>query len=202
MPQRLIDLINAVAIGASAGGIETLTAILPALRRTTNAAIFIVLHLPKDKPSLLASIFAPRCALPVREAGDGEPVEPGTVYFAPPDYHLLLDDGPRLSLSVDNLVHHSRPSIDVLFESAADIYGPRLLGILLSGGNDDGAQGLLRVQRCGGHTVVQQPDTAQVAQMPRAALARMQPDAVLTPHAIAELLRALPQRPPLSPASR
>ena len=112
--------IEGVVIGASAGGVQALAQLLPAFAQGTKAAIFVVLHLPRDRPSLLAEVFSPKCALRVREAQDKEPVAPGTVYFAPSNYHLLVDDGPQLALSTDDLVHHSRPSIDVLFESAAE----------------------------------------------------------------------------------
>jgi two-component system chemotaxis response regulator CheB len=185
--------IRAVVIGASAGGIEALSSILPALSACAPFAVLIVVHLPKDRPSLLPSLFSERCALPVQEAVDGDPVMPGVIYFAPPDYHLLLDNGPRISLSIDELVNYSRPSIDVLFESAADIFGAQLLAILLSGGNDDGAKGLVYVKRCNGSAIVQQPETALVDQMPRAALARIVPDAVLTPAEIGHVLREMSQ---------
>ena len=131
--------LDAIAIGGSAGSIEALGAVLPALPAGFHAALLVVLHLPRERPSLLCNIFRQRCALPVREAQDKEPVEPGTVYFAPPDYHLLVDSGPRLCLSADAPLNFSRPSIDVLFESAADEYGPRLMAVLLSGANSDGA---------------------------------------------------------------
>lgn len=143
---------------------------------------------PRDRPSRLAAIFQARCVLPVREAQDKEPVAPGTVYLAPPDYHLLLDQGPALSLSADAPVNYSRPAIDVLFESAADVYRERLLGMILTGGNQDGAAGLAAVQRSGGVTVVQEPQGAQVALMPAAALQRVVPDHVLPLDRIADLL--------------
>lgn len=186
-----VDDIAAVVIGASAGGIEALSAILPALRKGAHVAVFIVVHLPKDRPSLLPTLFAERCALTVREAISGEPIAMETIYFAPADYHLLLDDSYCIALSIDEAVNYSRPSIDVLFESAADLYGSQLIGILLSGGNDDGSQGLLRIQRCGGYTIVQLPETAKVAQMPAAALLRMTPNAVLTLPQIADVLHSL-----------
>lgn len=182
--------IEAVVIGASAGGIEALSVLLPALPRTTGAAVLVVVHLPRSRPSLLVDIFAPKCRLPVREADDKEPIAGGTVYFAPPDYHLLVDAGPRFALSVDEPVHYSRPSIDVLFESAADQYRTHLLGILLTGGNQDGASGLRDVQRAGGRTVVQEPASAQMPLMPESALALLTPDHVLPLAGIAALLRA------------
>ncbi len=187
----LAGRIDAIVIGASAGGVEALSWLLPALPRSLKAAVFVVLHLPRERPSLLVEIFQPKCALPVREAEDKEPVEPGTVYLAPPDYHLLLDDGPQLSLSADEPVHFSRPSIDVLFESAADLYRQRLLGILLSGANEDGAEGAAAIQRAGGVTVVQHPDGAHSSQMPASALKRFAPSHVLELDGIVLLLRTL-----------
>ena len=162
--------IDAVAIGASAGGVEVLSVLLSALPASCRASFFIVMHIPRERPSLLADVFNAKCALPVREAEEKEPVQPGTVYFAPPDYHLLLDRGPALALSSDEPVHFSRPSIDVLFDSAADIYGERLLGLILTGANQDGAEGLAAVGRAGGRTVVQEPSGAAVPFLPEAAL--------------------------------
>lgn len=183
--------VDAVVIGASAGGVEALSMLLPALRPGTAVAVFVVVHLPRDRPSLLAEIFARKCALAVREAEDKEPVQPGTVYFAPNNYHLLVDQGPQLALSVDELVHHSRPSIDVLFESAADVYRKKLLGIILTGANDDGAQGLAAVRESGGITVVQDPASAQSPQMVLSAIKRRSPDHVLSLEDIAALLATL-----------
>jgi two-component system chemotaxis response regulator CheB len=184
--------IGAVAIGASAGGVQALSVLLPALPAKAAVAVFIVLHLPRDRPSILAEVFSRKCLLDVREAQDKEPVIAGTVYFAPANYHLLLDHGPQLALSVDDLVHHSRPSIDVLFESAAEVYGNRLLGIILTGANEDGAQGLAAVHDAGGLTVVQTPETAQSPQMVISALKLRQPDYVLPLEEIAAMLSALP----------
>ena len=162
--------IDAVAIGASAGGVEVLSVLLSALPASCRASFFVVMHIPRERPSLLADLFNAKCALAVREAEDKEPVQPGTVYFAPPDYHLLLDRGPALALSSDEPGHFSRPSIDVLFDSAADIYGERLLGLILTGANQDGAEGLAAVGRAGGRTVVQEPGGAAVPFLPEAAL--------------------------------
>jgi two-component system chemotaxis response regulator CheB len=185
--------IDAVVIGASAGGVDALSALLPALPSNTKAAAFIVLHLPRDRPSVLAELFARKCALPVREAEDKESVAAGTVYFAPSNYHLLLERGPQIALSTDDLVHHSRPSIDVLFESAAHVYGSRLLGIILTGANDDGAAGLAAVHDGGGITVVQQPETARFPRMIMSALKLRPVDLVLPLDRIAALLGTLNQ---------
>jgi two-component system chemotaxis response regulator CheB len=186
------ERIEAIVIGGSAGAVEALGVLLPALPRQLQAAVFIVLHLPRERPSLLVEIFRSKCSLPVKEAEDKEPVQAGTVYFAPPDYHLLLDRGPQLSLSVDEPVHFSRPSVDVLFESAADVYGVRLMGIILSGANADGAAGLAAVHGAGGLTIVQEPGSAQVPVMALSALERSPADFVLSLEQIAALLRALP----------
>jgi two-component system, chemotaxis family, protein-glutamate methylesterase/glutaminase len=184
--------IRAIVIGASAGGTEALTALLPRLPRGLRASVFVVVHLAKNRPSLLPQIFKTHCALPLRDAQDKEEVQMGTVYFAPPDYHLLLDAGPQIALSVDAPIRFSRPSVDVLFESAADVYGDRLLGIVLSGANDDGARGLKVIDEVGGKTIVQDPLAAKVATMPAAAR-RMVPNAlVLSLPEIGNLLAALP----------
>jgi two-component system chemotaxis response regulator CheB len=190
-PESLCRRIECIVVGASAGGVEALGILLPALPSTLRVPMFIVLHLPRDRRSLLAEIFAPRCALAVREAEDKEPIQPGTVYFAPPDYHLLLESSGSIALSADDPVHFSRPSIDVLFESAAEAYGERLLGIILTGANEDGAEGLEAVHRAGGMTVVQQPDDAQAPLMVMSALKRIPVDFVLSLERIAQLLRTL-----------
>ncbi|MES2889126.1 MAG: chemotaxis protein CheB [Pseudomonadota bacterium] len=187
LPRR----IEAVVVGASAGGVEALSVLLPALVSEGRLAVFVVLHLPRDRRSLLSHIFRRECTVPVQEAEDKQPVVPGTVYFAPPDYHLLIDTGPSLALSVDDPVNYSRPSIDVLFESAADVYRERLMAIVLTGANQDGALGLAAVQAAGGVTVVQDPATAQSASMPRAALERVAADFVLNLEQIAALLASL-----------
>ena len=189
--ETLRNRIEGVVIGASAGGVEALTLLLPALPATFRPALFIVLHLPRERPSLLVEIFARRCVRPVREADDKEPVEPGTVYFAPPDYHMLLEKNRQIALSADEPVHFSRPSIDVLFESAAEVYGERLLGVILTGGNQDGAVGLQAIHQAGGVTVVQQPDNAKVPLMVVSALQRSPADFVLSLPEIAQLLGAL-----------
>jgi two-component system, chemotaxis family, protein-glutamate methylesterase/glutaminase len=164
--------VDAIVIGTSAGGVEALSVLLPALSRGYHGAVLVVLHLPREHPSLLVDIFGPKCALAVREAADKEPVAPGTIYFAPSDYHLLVDHGPELALSMDAPVNFSRPSIDVLFESAADAYGARAVGVLLTGVNQDGAEGLARIAAAGGFTIAQDPETAERPEMPGAAVRR------------------------------
>lgn len=187
-------IIEAVVIGASAGGVEALSEILPALRADAAVATMVVLHIPRERPSLLPEIFAAKCAQPVLEAQDKEPALAGAIYFAAPDYHLLVDQAPEgvlLAMSNDEAVNFSRPAIDVLFESAADVYGERLLGVLLTGGNQDGAAGLQAIRGAGGLTVVQDPQEAQVPYMPEQALALGEIDYVLTLGQIADLLGSL-----------
>ena len=182
--------VDAMVIGASAGGVQALSILLPALPSSLRAAVFIVLHLPRDKPSVLAQIFQHKCALPVFEAEDKLPVVPGQVYVAPANYHMLIETGPQLALSADDPVHHSRPSIDVLFESAADVYKNRVLGVILTGANEDGAAGLACIKDAGGITIVQAPETAQAPLMVKSALALRPADWVLPLEEIAALLQA------------
>lgn len=165
----------AIVIGASAGGVEALKPLLSALT-PRSPPIMVVVHIPRQQPSLLATIFSQSCPGPVREAVDKMPLHPGEVYFAPPDYHLLVERGPSLALSIDDPVQYCRPAIDVLFESAADVYGADLVAIVLTGNNDDGAAGLAAVRRRSGRVIVQDPASAQGSTMPAAALRRV-PDA-------------------------
>lgn len=185
---------DAIVIGGSSGAIDALSILLPALPAGLRAGVIVVLHLPSDRRSLLSDIFSYRCALPVQEAQDQQPIQPGLVYFAPPGYHLLVDRGPRLALSIDPPVNFSRPSIDVLFQSAADCYGERLLGVLLSGANEDGAEGLAAIHAAGGHALVQAPASAAVPAMPDAALALVPSARALTPDEIAAVFAQLPTR--------
>lgn len=189
--ESLKGRIEAIVIGASAGGVEALGLILPSLPAKFRPAVLIVLHLPRERPSLLVEIYEKRCALPIREADDKEPIEPGTIYFAPPDYHMLVERNRQIALSTEEPVHFSRPSVDVLFESAADAFGSRLLGVILTGANEDGASGLHAIHRAGGVTVVQQPDSAKVPLMVVSALQRNPADFVLSLPEIAELLKGL-----------
>ena len=183
---------RAIVIGASAGGVAVLRDLLPRLPATLDAAVLVVLHLPPDRPSLLPEIFRRVCALPVVEAEDKAPVLPGTIVFAPPDYHLMVDAGPALALSVDEPVQWSRPAIDVLFETAADVYGAALVGIVLTGASHDGAAGLAAVAKAGGRTLVQNPATAESPTMPSAALSAVPGAETLDLTALAELFATGP----------
>ncbi|MCC7416988.1 MAG: chemotaxis protein CheB [Acidobacteria bacterium] len=161
--------IDAIVVGGSAGAFTVLSSLLPALGPAPRVPVLVVLHLPPDRPSAAAAALGGR-GQRVKEAEDKERIEAGVIYFAPPGYHLLVEPDRSLALAFDEPVHHSRPSIDVLFESAADAFGEGLLGVILSGANEDGAAGLGAISARGGLTVVQRPDTAEHPFMPAAAL--------------------------------
>jgi two-component system chemotaxis response regulator CheB len=162
---------EAVVIGASAGAIQALSRILPALPADYPIPVLVVVHIPADRSDLLAPLFQAKCRVRVKEAEDKEPILPGVVYFGPSDYHLLVEADRTISLSVDEPVLYSRPSIDVLFESAADTYRAGLVGVILTGANEDGAAGLRAVAAVGGTALVEDPATAFAPAMPSAALA-------------------------------
>lgn len=176
-----------MAIGASAGGIEALHVVLEALPRDFPAAVLVVQHLDPRHRSRLPALLGRRCRLSVKEATSGETVEPGTVYIAAPDAHLLVRDG-RVVLSGGRHVHFSRPSIDLLFESVADAYGKRAISLVLTGSGVDGADGTRAVKAKGGTTLVQSPSTASHDAMPRAAGATGCVDTILALHEIGPAL--------------
>ena len=159
-----------IVIGGSAGGLEALLAILSTLPATHTTPIVVVLHLAPNAPSLLPALLERATSLRVIEIEDKQPLIPRTIHVAPANYHVLLERDATLALSVDRPVNFSRPSIDVSFESAAQAFGPAVIGILLSGANDDGAQGLWQIAEAGGLAVVQDPVTARQPAMPRAAI--------------------------------
>jgi two-component system chemotaxis response regulator CheB len=183
-----LPAVDAIVVGASAGGVEALLKIFAPLPKGYRLPIITVLHVPDERRSQLAEVFTSRLAIPVKEADDKEALVPGTMYFASPGYHLSIESDKTFSFSQEERVFHSRPSVDILFDSAADVYGPRLAGILLTGANNDGAFGLARIKQCGGFTVVQDPKTAQARTMPEAALALHTPNYLLPLHDIGLLL--------------
>ena len=183
--------IEAVVIGASAGGVEALGALLPKLPAGWRLPVFCILHLPGDRESRLAELFGERLPLPVKEAADKESIAPGTVYFAGSGYHLSVEEDFTFSLSCEPPVHYARPAIDLLMESSADAYGPGLVGILLTGANHDGAAGMAYIHASGGLTIVQDPDDALVATMPKSAIDRFTPHLILPLARIGALLPML-----------
>lgn len=186
--------IELLVIAGSAGGVDALMALLPALPAGGSLSVVCILHLPQDRESRLAELFDQRIAPPVREACDKQPIEPGTVYFAGPGYHLSIEQDRSFSLSCEPPVHFARPAIDVLLESAADACGPALAAVLVTGANQDGADGMARVRACGGLAIVQDPAEAQVATMPEHAIRRSAPHLVLPLAQIAALLPLLENR--------
>ncbi|WP_417660733.1 chemotaxis protein CheB [Pseudomonas sp.] len=170
--------IEALVVGASAGGVSALLTIFSGLPANFRLPIAVVIHLPDNRQSSLAEVMSKRLGLPAKEAENLEPLQAGTLYFAAPSYHLSVEADHSFSYSREEPVYFSRPSIDFLFESAADAYGSSLAGILLTGANQDGAAGLTAIKRLGGFTVVQDPQDAQVPTMPLAALALHQPDVI------------------------
>ncbi len=181
--QGASPVVEAVVVGASAGGVKALQAILPRLARC-RLPILVVVHLPPRRKSLLPELFAPYCEGSVREPFDKEPVGPG-VWFAAPNYHLMVERDRTFSLTTDAHVWFSRPSIDVLFESAADAYGPALVAVVLTGANADGAAGAKAVRDAGGTVAVEAPESAEVPTMPRAAIAAAAPQFVGSLDAVA-----------------
>ncbi len=162
---------GAVAIGASAGGLDAVSKVLAALPENFPHAVIVVQHIAPNAHDALAQRFRRHCRLPVREADDKEPVLPGVVFVAPPDFHLMVEPEMRFSLSRDERVNFSRPSIDVLMETAAEVFFSALTGVILTGASADGAAGLAAIIRLGGRAIVQSPETAEVDFMPRAAIA-------------------------------
>ena len=168
-----------VVIGTSWGGLNAVRVILGALPRRVEVPIVVVQHRHRDSDGLLAELLQDVTPMPVAEVEDKDLVEPGKVYVAPPNYHLLVDDG-HFALSTEEAVRFSRPSIDVTFISAADEYGAGTIGIVLTGANDDGARGLKRIIDRGGRAIVEDPATAEISTMPTAAL-RLVPTATVMP---------------------
>lgn len=179
----------AVVIGCSAGGLDALHQVLDAFPKEFAATVIIVAHIAADSVNLLPALLAKTCRLAVSEAREREPALPGHVYVAPPNYHLLIEPNRVFALSVDERVCFVRPSIDVLFHSAADAYGEQLVGVILTGANNDGAEGLKAVKAAGGFTLVQEPSDAYADTMPKAAIATGAVDKVLAlPALVTEIL--------------
>lgn len=177
---QLTNRPQAIIIGGSAGSLEVLLQILPRLIVPVAFSIVIVLHRKAGDDTLLENLIAVKSTVPLKEVEDKTPLLPGFIYIAPSDYHLLFEKNHELALDASEKINFSRPSIDVAFESVADIFGADLVGILLSGANSDGTAGLIAIQNAGGIAVVQKPETAEMAYMPRNAIENLTPDYILT----------------------
>jgi two-component system chemotaxis response regulator CheB len=184
----LNDLYKAVVIGTSTGGTDALNQVFGPLAPSFPLPIFVVQHLYPLQQKAGIVKFNENCRISIKEAEEKEKIKSGQVYLAPPNYHLLIEDNHTISFSVDAKVNFSRPSIDVLFESAIDVFGKQLVGILLTGANADGVKGLRKISEYGGLTIVQDPDTAVAPTMPLAALEEFNVDLILSPVKIGNFL--------------
>ncbi len=182
---------DAIVLGTSAGGIEAIKKILPSLPAKLRIPVLIVIHIAPDGSNLLSEIFSDDTQYSLKEAESGEELREKTIYFAPADYHLSVEKNRTLSLSNEEEVFYSRPSIDVLFESASIAFGKRTLALLCTGANQDGAQGAYKIFQRGGTVIVQDPQDADFPTMPESALALFKPNAVLPLKNIQALLRNL-----------
>lgn len=183
-----------VVIGGSAGSLTVILSLLSAIGKDFPMPVLIVLHRNNIFESSLEELLSSRTGLEIKEVEEKEVLRSGVVYICPADYHVLLETDGTFSLDYSERVHFSRPSIDVTFRSAAEVYGPGVIALLLSGGNADGAEGLADVQELGGITVVQDPSTAEVPYMPQQAVVRMKPDYVVAAEELPFFVRGLVYR--------
>jgi two-component system chemotaxis response regulator CheB len=193
MAQDSVIKYKMLAIGGSAGSLEVILKIVTALPVTTNISVFIIVHRKNDGESIFRNLLSARTDLPVKEIEDKEEIISGIIYIAPADYHVLIENEKMFSLDLSEKVHHSRPSIDVCFESVAEVFGKSAIAVLLSGANADGAEGIRKIQQCGGFAIVQDPESADVGYMPQQALEIMQPDKILSGNDIALFISKLLQ---------
>ncbi|MDF2154536.1 chemotaxis protein CheB [Vibrio sp. CAU 1672] len=182
---------RAVVIGASAGGLAAMETVLTKLKPGFCLPVLLVQHISPNVESYLAAHFSKRSSLKVKEGEDKEPIRRGELYIAPPNYHMLVEVDGSIALSIDAPVNYSRPSIDVLFESASDYYGHQLIGIVLTGANSDGALGLKKIKQRGGLAVVQSVETAEATAMPQAAIDAVDVDHVISLEDIGDFLNSV-----------
>jgi two-component system chemotaxis response regulator CheB len=193
MAENNVAKYKMVVIGGSAGSLEVVIRIVSQLPANGVTSFVIIVHRKNSADSILQNLLSTKTKLPVKEVEDKEKILPGTIYLAPPDYHLLFENESGFSLDTSEKIHHSRPSIDVTFESAAEIYGSSLIGVLLSGANADGSEGIKKISENKGLTIVQNPISAEVAFMPEQAINKMTPGAILHGHEIATYLQNILQ---------
>lgn len=186
---------RAVVIGVSTGGVLALKQILAALPIDFPIPVLVVTHITPTADDGLAQLLNSQCSIRVKEADEEEPLAPGTVYLAPANYHLLVERSGVLELSVDPPVNFARPSVDVLFESAAEAFGRQLIGIILTGAGHDGSRGLLQIRQAGGLVIVQDPADAEMDSMPRKALELLAPDYLVSLPELPALLCRLTHNP-------
>ena len=182
---------EAVVIGTSAGGLNVLSEILKELPGDFPLPVMIVQHRAKDESYLLEEILRAKCRIKIKQADEKENIIKGTVYFAPPNYHLLVERDHTLSLSNDQLVNYSRPAIDILFETAASVYKNKLIGIILTGANKDGSAGIKAIKKNGGMTIAENPGTAEYYLMPKEAIDTGYVDSVMETEEIKNFLLSI-----------
>lgn len=182
---------RALVIAGSAGSLDVILKALPRIRTDLSFPLIVVLHRKNSYDSVLAELFQYKTKIPVKEVEDKQSIENGVIYIAPADYHLLLEDSGVFSLDASEKVNYSRPSIDVTFESAAEVYREALVCILLSGANADGVQGLKKVKCFGGTVAVQEPSSAEVPFMPEQAILHSGVDHILHTNDVAEFINGL-----------
>jgi len=188
---KIIANCKVVIIGGSAGSLNALMQILPDLSQLNGFAVVIVLHRKSTDDQTLEELIALKSSITVKIVEDKVPLVPGCIYVAPSNYHLLFEKNDTLSLDISEKINYSRPSIDVSFESASEIYGEALVGILLSGSNTDGTYGLKAIKAAGGTIVVQNPTVAEMPFMPHNAILNTNPDFVLDNQQILEFISAI-----------
>ena len=179
---------EAIVIGVSSGGMNAMKVMFSLLPKDFNTPIIIVQHISAHSDNLWIKLLNDQNNLSIKEADEKENIEYGKVYIAPPNYHLLIEKDKTFSLTIDERVNFARPSIDVLFESAAEAYKDKLIGVVLTGSNNDGTNGIKRIQECGGLTIIQDPETAESSYMPASAIAVIKPDYILSLEDIIQLL--------------
>lgn len=189
MTPKVDRIIKAIFIGTSAGGVQSLNNLFESIPEGFKIPIVIVLHLG-EKP-LISSAFRPPPGMKILEAEEKEELLPGNIYFAPPNYHLLLEEDQTFSLTTEDKVQFARPALDVTMDSLSQVFGPKLLGIVLTGANEDGADGLKCIKDQGGICVVQDPKDALYPTMPEAAINKVTPDFILNLQQIGSLIGSL-----------
>lgn len=185
---------EAIVIGVSSGGMKALKFLSSTLPKHFSIPIIIVQHLSAQSDSHWIHLLNEKSHLNVKEADEKEKITKGYVYIAPPNYHLMIEKDKTFSLTIDERVNFARPSIDVLFESAAEVFKNKLIGIVLTGSNTDGTNGIIRIKECGGLAIIQDPITADSEYMPKSAIAAIIPDYVLSLEKIVELLLTIDQK--------
>lgn len=180
-----------LVIGGSAGSLQVLFQLLPILKPALTFPVILVLHRRNSSDSTLSEVLSSKNLYPVKEVEDKDPVLPGHIYLAPADYHLLIEKDFIFSLDYSEKINFSRPSIDVTFESVAEVYGPLAVALLLSGANEDGTKGFISIKSSGGRTIAQDPETAQMSFMPHHAITHSSVDYILDIVQMAHLINHL-----------